>query len=126
MFSGKADPATLPDLSPMLGRHFSGNGDFGAVTFRAERLTEPMKGPTITAASITATGSMATGSWSRTVAFPTFCGPICNLRREAWPSGRRLWRFLKDLFRGVGGRGLAEAVFDRLDFDAVRRCCPTW
>ena len=49
--SGKKQFApTLPRLSDMLGRYFSGNGDFGAVAFQSRRITEPGVAPTITAA----------------------------------------------------------------------------
>jgi cholesterol oxidase len=40
---------TLPDLSPALGHHFSGNGDFIlAGTFNADREIDPGQGPSIT------------------------------------------------------------------------------
>ena len=49
--SGRAQFApTMPRISDMLGRYFSGNGDFGAVAFQSRRVTEPGAGPTITAA----------------------------------------------------------------------------
>ena len=31
----------MPRISDMLGRYFSGNGDFGAVAFQSRRVTEP-------------------------------------------------------------------------------------
>lgn len=41
---------TLPDLSPALGKRFSGNGDFLlAGTMDADRLVDPARGPSITA-----------------------------------------------------------------------------
>ncbi|MBZ5537283.1 MAG: GMC family oxidoreductase [Acidobacteriia bacterium] len=41
---------TLPGLSPMLGMHFSGNGDFIlAGTMDADRVVDPSRGPSITA-----------------------------------------------------------------------------
>jgi cholesterol oxidase len=41
---------TLPNISPMLGEHFSGNGDFLlAGTFNANREVDPGSGPDITA-----------------------------------------------------------------------------
>jgi cholesterol oxidase len=40
---------TLPDLSPMLGQRFSGNGDFILAGTRAPRGVNPSEGPSITA-----------------------------------------------------------------------------
>mgnify|MGYP006279013549 CR=1 FL=1 len=45
---GKHHAPTLPELSDMLGRYFSGNGDFGAIAFETNRAVHPMDGPTIT------------------------------------------------------------------------------
>ena len=41
----KRIPATLPRISDHLGKFFSGNGDFGAVGFETNRVTNPMEGP---------------------------------------------------------------------------------
>jgi cholesterol oxidase len=42
--------ATLPNLSPRLGEHFSGNGDFLAATLNGKQAVNPWHGPTITLA----------------------------------------------------------------------------
>ena len=117
-------PSTLPDLSPMLGRYFSGNGDFGALAFKTVRLTEPMKGPTITAKIDFHDRFDGHGFIVEDGGMPDFLRANLQLLPGGLASGRRLWRFLTDLFRGVGGRGLAEAVFNRLDFDAVGSVLP--
>lgn len=41
---------TLPNLSPRLGEHFSGNGDFLGATLNAKEPVNPWHGPTITLA----------------------------------------------------------------------------
>ncbi len=43
---------TLPNLSPRLGRGYSGNGDFIAFAFDTERSVRPGRGPTITSAVV--------------------------------------------------------------------------
>lgn len=43
---------TLPDLSPHVGRGFSGNGDFIAFAFDTEAALQPSVGPTITSAVV--------------------------------------------------------------------------
>jgi len=117
-------PATLPDLSPVLGRHFSGNGDFGALAFKTDRLTEPMRGPTITAKIDFHDRFEGNGFIVEEGGIPDFLRANLQLVPGGLASGRRLWRFLKDLFRGVSDWGLAEAVFNRLDFDSVRSVLP--
>jgi cholesterol oxidase len=116
--------ATLPDLSPMLGKHFSGNGDFGGLAFKVDHLTEPMEGPTITAAIDCSDKFEGHGFILEDGGIPDFLRANLRLAPGGLASGRRLWRFLKDLFRGVGDRGLAEAVFNQLDFDSVRDVLP--
>jgi cholesterol oxidase len=120
----KRVPATLPELSPMLGKYFSGNGDFGAVGFKTDRLTEPMDGPTITAVIDYSDKFAGRGFVVEDGGIPDFLRGSMRLLPGGLPVGRRLLRFLKDLFRGIGGRGLAEAIFNRLDFDAVRDVLP--
>ena len=46
------DYGTLPNLSPRLGRGFSGNGDFIAFAFDTQEVVQPSRGPTITSAVI--------------------------------------------------------------------------
>lgn len=41
---------TLPNLSPMLGRHWSSNGDFLTPAVHSTRIVKPTRGPTITGA----------------------------------------------------------------------------
>jgi cholesterol oxidase len=108
----------------MLGKHFSGNGDFGALAFKVDRLTEPMEGPTITAAIDCSENFEGHGFIIEDGGIPDFLRANLGLAPGGLASGRRLWRFLKDLFRGVGDSGLAEAVFNRLDFDSVRDVLP--
>jgi cholesterol oxidase len=120
----KKVPATLPELSPMLGKHFSGNGDYGAVAFKTDCLTEPMTGPTITAALDYSDKFGGRGFLVEDGGIPDFLRGSLSQLPGGLPTGRRILRFLKDLFRGVGGRSLAEAIFRNLDFDAVRDALP--
>jgi cholesterol oxidase len=121
---GKKVPATLPDLSPMLGKYFSGNGDFGALTFKSDRLTEPMEGPTITATIDFSDKFDGRGFIVEDGGVPDFLRANLRLTPGGLASGRRLWRFVRDLFRGVGGRQLAEGIFNQLDYDNVRDVLP--
>ena len=113
-------PATLPDLSPMLGKYFSGNGDFGGFTFKADRTIDLMDGPTITGKIDFRDKFDGHGFIIEEGGIPDLLRANFRLLPGGQASGRRLFRFLKDLVRGVGGRNLAEAIFTRLDYDNVR------
>jgi cholesterol oxidase len=117
-------PATLPKLSPRLGQSFSGNGDFGAIGFRANRITNPMDGPTITAMLDYRDQLNEHGFIVEDGGIPDFLR--AGLRRSpgGLAFGRRLARFLRDLFGAVGNRSLVEGVFQYLDFDTVRDALP--
>jgi cholesterol oxidase len=112
-------PPTLPRLSGMLGRYFSGNGDFGAVGFETRRLINPMEGPTITAGIRYGDRFLVEDG-----GFPDVLR--ANLKRVpgGLSSGRRLLRLLKNLAGRATGSELAEGVFNQLDLESVRDALP--
>jgi cholesterol oxidase len=121
---GKSWPATLPRISDMLGKYFSGNGDFGAVGFETRRLMQPMDGPTITATVEYPDKLDGRGFIVEDGGFPDILR--ANLQRVpgGLSSGRRLLRTLKNLVGLATGSELAEGIFNQLDFEAVRDALP--
>ena len=111
---------TLPRLSDMLGHHFSGNGDFGAVAFQSRRVTEPAVGPTITAALDCRDELDGHGFFIEDGGVPDILR--ANFRR--WPGGlsmgSRVTRFLRNLLSRGETAGLAEQIFQLLDLEAMR------
>ncbi|MBV9948265.1 MAG: GMC family oxidoreductase, partial [Myxococcales bacterium] len=55
--------ATLPGLSPALGHHYSGNGDYLAFAFETSKKFEPSVGPTITTGIVYDRGSDDQRAW---------------------------------------------------------------
>ena len=117
-------PATLPKLSPMLGHSFSGNGDFGAIGFKVNRITNPMDGPTITAMLDYRDHLNGHGFIAEDGDIPDVLRAHLRRLPGGLAFGRRLVRFLRDLFGGVGNRSLVEGVFQYVDFDTVRDALP--
>lgn len=111
-------PATLPELSPKLGQGFSGNGDFGGFTFKADRTIDMMDGPTITAKIDFRDKFDGHGFIIEDGGIPDLLRANFRLLPGGQASARRLFRLLKDFVRGVGGRSLAEGIFRRLDYDS--------
>ncbi len=125
---GKEVKATLPRLSPRLGSFFSGNGDFGAVGFKTNRVTNPMEGPTIT--GVVDFRDMLGGQ-----GFIIEEGGVPDLLRDGlkqFPGGlaasRRWIQWFQGLFHRLDRRRsqprLVEGIFNLLDFDAVRDAMP--
>ena len=112
-------PPTLPRISEMLGRYFSGNGDFGAVAFGSRRVAEPAVGPTITAALDCRDELDGHGFYLEDGGIPDVLR--ANLRRlpGGVSTGRRLLRFVRSLLTH-GRSTLAEQIFELLDLDTVR------
>ncbi len=109
---------TLKEISDKLGCYFSGNGDFGAVAFETKRLVEPMHGPTITAVLDFRDKLKGHGFLIEDGGFPDFLR--ASLRDQ--PGGFAFWRpllrrLVKKIFRE---RGLADQIFNLLDFEAVQ------
>jgi cholesterol oxidase len=108
----------------MLGRRFSGNGDFGAVGFETRRLINPMDGPTITAVLDYGDRLNRRGFLIEDGGFPDILR--ANLKRVpgGLSSGRRLLRLIKNVFGRATGNELAEGIFNQLDLEAVRDALP--
>jgi cholesterol oxidase len=121
--NGRAFAPTLPRLSDMLGRYFSGNGDFGAVGFETRRLMNPMDGPTITATVEYADRLAGRGFIVEDGGFPDILRANLKQLPGGQSSGRRLLRALRDLVAS-GHRRLAESVFDQLDLETTRDALP--
>ncbi len=115
----KVDPA-LPNISDMLGRYFSGNGDFGAGGFETNRAMNPMVGPTITAAVDYRDKVGGHGFLIEDGGFPDILR--ANLRRlpGGYAIGKKLFDFLGRFLKKSGSTLLAQEIFNRFDFDAVR------
>lgn len=115
---------TLPNLSAMLGKYFSGNGDFGAVGCETNRLVNLMEGPTITSVLDYHDRLDDHGFLIEEGGFPDLLR--ANLRRLpggfAW--NRKLLRLLKNLFGRRENSGLVEGIFRQLDYEAVRDALP--
>jgi len=115
----KVEP-TLPEISDMLGKYFSGNGDFGAGGFETNRAIDPMVGPTITATVDYGDKLDGHGFIIEDGGFPDILR--ANLRRlpVGYAAGRRWFDFLRKFLRRSGNTLLAQEIFNRLDFDAIR------
>jgi cholesterol oxidase len=120
----KKIPPTLPDLSDMLGRYFSGNGDFGAGGFETNRTTNPMTGPTITSVVDYRDKLEGHGFIIEDGGFPDILRAFLRRTSGGYASGRAWLRALKEIFNVGGSERLAKGIFkqllNQLDFDAVR------
>jgi cholesterol oxidase len=115
---------TLPNISDMLGRYFSGNGDFGAVGFETNRIVNPMEGPTITA---TVKYPELLGNHGFIVedgGFPDLLRASLQRLPGGLASGRRLLRLLKNAVGKAAGQQLVEGIFQQLDFETVSDALP--
>ena len=121
---GQSFPATLPRLSDMLGRYFSGNGDFGAVGFETRRLMNPMDGPTITATVEYTDLLNNRGFIVEDGGFPDILRANLKELPGGLSSGRLLLRRLRDVLAGTGHRELAEGIFNQLDLETTRDTIP--
>ena len=119
---GKTWPATLPQISDMLGKYFSGNGDFGAVGFETRRLIQPMDGPTITATVEYADKLDGRGFIVEDGGFPDILR--ANLQRVpgGLSSGRRLLRFFKNLVGLADGQRTGGGHLQPSRFRIRARC----
>jgi cholesterol oxidase len=118
----RIDPS-LPNLSPMLGQYFSGNGDFGAAAFETNRETNPMIGPTITAA-IDHGDNAAGGFLIEDGGFPDVLRAYLRRFPGGIAFGRRILGAFRDLLGRDENRKLVEGVFAQLDFETIRDCLP--
>lgn len=105
---------TLPNLSNMLGRRFSGNGDFIlAGTFEADREIDPGRGPSITAGADFSTANNRI--YVEDLGFPD---PLLWFLEGAIPSSHRV----VNLIKAAGSYLLASLGLgtDRISFEADR------
>jgi len=105
---------TLPNLSAMLGKRFSGNGDFIlAGTFETDREIDPGRGPSITAGADFSTASNRI--YIEDLGFPD---PFMWFLEGAIPSSHRL----VNLVKAAGAYLLASLGLgpDRISFEADR------
>ena len=120
----KEIPPTMPRISDMLGKHFSGNGDFGAVAFETCYVTEPTVGPSITAAIDCRDQLDGHGFLIEDGGFPDTLRSALRRLPGGLMAGRRLVRWLERLLGGSRPRGLTEDVFEFLDLETVRNALP--
>jgi cholesterol oxidase len=122
--AGKRVDPTLPNLSPMLGQYFSGNGDFGAAAFETNRQVNPMVGPTITAVLDYHDKLNQHGFLIEDGGFPDILRAYLRRFPGGFAFGRRILGALKDLVGRDRNRKLVEGIFEQLDFQTVRDCLP--
>ncbi len=112
----------------MLGRYFSGNGDFGAVGFETNRAVNPMTGPTITATIDYRDKLGGHGFIVEDGGFPDILRAYLRRTSGGYASGRKWLRALKGIFNRGGTDRLIEGIFNQLlkqmDFDSVRDNLP--
>ena len=115
---------TLPEVSDMLGSHFSGNGDFGAVGFETDRTVEPMDGPSITGVLDYEDRRDGHGFLIEEGG----CPDMLRAQLRQMPGGLALGRgIIRGLSRALGrepGPDLVRDIFRRLDFEAARDALP--
>jgi cholesterol oxidase len=116
--------ATLPKISDMLGRYFSGNGDFGAVGFETGRIINPMDGPTITATIQYADKLNGHGFIVEDGGFPDILRAYMERGPGGLSTGRRILRFFQRLL-GIAGQGSVNNIFNNFDLKRCAMCCPT-
>ncbi len=126
---GKEYQATLPHISSRLGSFFSGNGDFGAVAFETNHLTNPMDGPTITGVVDFRDQLGGHGFIVEDGGFPDILRAGLKRLPGGLASGRRWIEWLQHLLRRLGRKPgsrarLVEGLFSLLDFDTVRDSLP--
>ncbi|HWB95199.1 MAG TPA: GMC oxidoreductase, partial [Bryobacteraceae bacterium] len=121
---GVTFPPTLPLLSDMLGRYFSGNGDFGAVAFETRRLINPMDGPTITSTVEYADKLNNRGFIVEDGGFPDLLRAGLKTLPGGLASGRSLLDALRNLLSLSGRRQFAQGIFDQLDLETTRDAMP--
>jgi len=125
----KEHRATLPAISSRLGSFFSGNGDFGAVAFETNRLTNTMEGPTITGVVDFRDRLGGHGFIVEDGGFPDILRAGLKRLPGGLASGRRWIEWLQHLLGRLAQRPgsrarLIEGLFNQLDFDAVRDALP--
>lgn len=119
---------TLTNLSNMLERYFSGNGDFGAVGFETNRTVNPMTGSTITVTIDYRDKLGGHGFIVEDGGFPDILRAYLRRTSGGYASGRKWLRALKGIFNRGGTDRLIEGIFNQLlkqmDFDSVRDNLP--
>ena len=115
---------TLPRISDMLGRYFSGNGDFGAVAFRSRRVTEPAAGPTICGVVDCRDELEGHGFYIEDGGVPELLRASLRRTPGGLNFGRRIVRALRNLLKRGTTAGLAEQIFQLLDLEAFRNALP--
>ena len=116
--------ATLPKMSDMLGRYFSGNGDFGAVGFETGRIINPMDGPTITATIQYADKLNGRGFIVEDGGFPDLLRAYMELGPGGLSAGRRILRLFQRLPGFAPGRELVNNIFNNFDLATLRDVLP--
>jgi cholesterol oxidase len=117
-------PPSLPRISDMLGRYFSGNGDFGSVAFRSRRITEPAAGPTITAALDCRDYLDGHGFYLEEGGIPDVLRAYWRLLPGGLPTGRRIMRKLRRLLSSGQGARLTDQLYQLLDLESARNALP--
>jgi cholesterol oxidase len=120
----KRIPPTLPRISDMLGRYFSGNGDFGSVAFRSRRVTEPAVGPTICGTIDCRDELGGHGFYIEDGGIPEVLRASLRRTPGGLSFGRRVVRALRNLLRTGETTGLAEQLFQVMDLEAFRNALP--
>lgn len=115
---------TLPRLSDRLGSCFSGNGDFGAIGFKTNRMVNAMDGPTITAMIDFRDRLDQRGFIIEDGGFPDVLRSRLKRLPGGLASGRRIIRVLRALAGMAVENDLVRGAFDQLDFDTVRDALP--
>lgn len=117
-------PPTMPQISDMLGRYFSGNGDFGAVGFKTNRTVNPMEGPSIT--GVLDYSDLMDGRGF--LIEEGGCPDLVRAQLRQMPGGLALGRsIIRRLTASLGrapGPELIRGIFRELDFDSTRDALP--
>jgi len=121
--SKRIDPS-MPGLSDMVGRYFSGNGDFGAMACETTRETAPTVGPVITATLDYGDLLDGHGFLVEDGAFPDVLRAVLERLPGGLGAGRGIVRRLVNLLRRGNNRRLVESLTQQLDFETLRDGLP--
>src|SRR6185295_9005229 len=108
---------TLPGLSPMLGKRFSGNGDMLlAGTLRTNRLVDPGQGPSITTGADFSRPGSKHRIYIEDLGFPN---PFMWLLEGTLPSVSRSWGLVRAAGSYLGAMfGLHNKHHSRIGFES--------
>jgi cholesterol oxidase len=113
------DP-TLPNLGDMLGRYFSGNGDFGVIGFETNRNVSPNRGHTITGVVDYSDQFDGCGFIVEEGGLPDLIRAHFRRKPGGLSYARYVWNRLRSLLRRHGGYDLLRGLLDFMDYDTTR------